>query len=42
MIRFENFGGKKSKNNDIAKRVIVVARGFFMRLLKLRVEVLIL
>lgn len=41
-MRFENLGGKKSKSKDIAKRVIIVARGFFMRLLKLGVDVLIL
>ena len=42
LIRFDSFAGENNKTRDNAKRVIIVVRGFFMRLLKLGVEVLIL
>ncbi|GAN32845.1 peptidase U32 [Candidatus Brocadia sinica JPN1] len=42
LIRFENFGDENSKTRDTAKRVLMVTRGFFMRSLKLGVDVLIL
>lgn len=41
-MRFETVDGKNSKTRDIAKRIMIVAMGFFMRLLKLGVDVLIL
>jgi len=38
----ESVDGKNKKLRDIAKRMIIVAMGFFMRSLKLGVDVLIL
>src|SRR3990167_4794911 len=42
LIRLESLGGKNKKLRDIAKRMIIAAMGFFMRSLKLGVDVLIL
>ncbi|HHT9114904.1 MAG: hypothetical protein HY607_02165 [Planctomycetes bacterium] len=42
LIRLESFGGKNKKLRDIAKRMIIVATGFFKISLKLGVDVLIL
>jgi hypothetical protein len=41
-IRLESLGGKNNNTREIDKRIIMVAGGFFMRLPKLGVDVLIL
>ena len=42
LIQPEMFGGKDNRTRDITKRVIIVARGCLIRLLKLGMDVLIL